>query len=66
MITTIEVFAELPNSGIQVLPGHEVLIQTAHKLDEQVFTPRTPRIRDSLENDFDSISAGADINLVPW
>ena len=65
-ISTIEVLAELPNSGIQVLPGREVLIKTAHNLDEHVFTPRAPRIQDSLENDFDSISAGADINLVPW
>ena len=65
-ISTIEVLAELPNSGIQVLPRHEVLINTAHNLEEHVFCPRAPRIRDSLENDFDSISAGVDINLVPW
>ena len=65
-ISTIEVLAKLPNSGIQVLPRQEVLIKTAHDLDEHIFSPRAPRIRDSLDNDFDTISAGVDINLVPW
>ena len=50
MISMIEVIAELPNSGIQVPPGQEVLIQTAHNLDDQVFTPRAPRIKESLKN----------------
>ena len=48
MISMIEVIAELPNSGIQVPPGQEVLIQTAHDLNDQTFTPRALRIRESL------------------
>ena len=38
-ISMIEVIAELPKSGISVLPGQEILIQTIHDLDDQVFTP---------------------------
>ena len=62
----IEVIAELPNSGISVLPGQEILIQTIHDLDDQVFTSRAPRIRDKLEHESNEILTGLDINLVPW
>ena len=62
-ISMIEVIASIQD--ITVLPGQEILVQTIHDLDDQNFTPRPPRIKDSLENDL-NVPTGLDINLVPW
>ena len=62
-ISMIEVVATIQDTV--VLPGQEILIQTIHDLDDQIFTPRPPRIKNSLKKD-SIVPMGVDINLVPW